>query len=108
MKRTFVHRPTVITVYEFTGDPTEITDVLENINDKKCLTNGNPQKEISMNKAERSAIEEAISLLEYTIKHGEKSLWYENVITTCESDLQETLKILKGIIKAKGDKHERT
>ncbi len=61
-----------------------------------------------MNKAERSAIEEAISLLEYTIKHGEKSLWYENVITTCESDLQETLKILKGIIKAKGDKHERT
>lgn len=61
-----------------------------------------------MNKAERSAIEEAISLLEYTIKHGEKSFWYKNVITTCESDLQETLEILKGIIKAKGDKHERT
>lgn len=33
MERTFVHRPTVITVYEFTGDPKEITDVLENIND---------------------------------------------------------------------------
>nr|DAH73586.1 MAG TPA: hypothetical protein [Caudoviricetes sp.] len=62
-----------------------------------------------MNKAERSAIEEAISLLEGTIKHGEKSFWYENVITTCESDLQETLEILKGIIKAKGDRnHERT
>ena len=33
MKRTFVHRPTIITVYEFTGDHKEITDVLETIND---------------------------------------------------------------------------
>lgn len=33
MKRTFVHKPTTITVYEFTGDTKEITDVLEAIND---------------------------------------------------------------------------
>lgn len=33
MKRTFVHKPTEITVYEFTGDVKEITDVLESIND---------------------------------------------------------------------------
>lgn len=33
MKRTFVHRPTVINVYEFTGDAKEIMDVLETVND---------------------------------------------------------------------------
>lgn len=61
-----------------------------------------------MNKKERLAIEEAMNLLKYTIKCGERGIWYEDTITTCESDLQETLKILNGIIKAKGDKHERT
>ena len=33
MKRTFVHKPTIITVYEFTGDAKEITDVLKSINE---------------------------------------------------------------------------
>lgn len=33
MKRKFVHKPTEITVYEFTGDAKEITDVLEAMND---------------------------------------------------------------------------
>lgn len=35
-----------------------------------------------MNKADRSAIEEAISVLEYVIKYGERSFWYEDTITT--------------------------
>lgn len=61
-----------------------------------------------MNKVERSAIEEAIDLLKDAIKYGERSFWYENTITTSEGDIQEALKILKGIIKTKGDKHERT
>lgn len=60
-----------------------------------------------MNKAERAAIEEAISELECVIKYGERSLWYEDTITTSESGIQEALEILKKIIK-KGDKHERT
>lgn len=61
-----------------------------------------------MNKKERLAIEEAITLLEYVIKYGERSFWYEDTITTSESDVQEALKILKRTIKTKGDKHERT
>ena len=61
-----------------------------------------------MNKVERSAIEEAIDLLKDAIKYGERSFWYENTITTSEGDIQEALKILKGIIKTKGDKHGRT
>lgn len=48
-----------------------------------------------MNKKERLAIEEAITLLEYVIKYGERSFWYEDTITTSESDVQEALKILK-------------
>lgn len=61
-----------------------------------------------MNKAERSAIEEAISSLELEIKFGERSFWYENTITVNEDGIQEALEILKGITKTKGDKHERT
>lgn len=60
-----------------------------------------------MNKKERLATEEAISLLEYVIKYGERSFWYEDTITTSESGIQEALEILKGMIKAEGDKHER-
>lgn len=60
-----------------------------------------------MNKADRSAIEEAISVLEYVIKYGERSFWYEDTITTSESGIQEAIEILKGIIKTKGDNHER-
>lgn len=62
-----------------------------------------------MNKVERSAIEEVISLLKYAIKYGERSFWYKDTITTCESCLQEALEILRAISnKAEGDKHERT
>lgn len=62
-----------------------------------------------MNKKERLAIEEAISLLKYTIKCGERGIWYEDTITTCESCLQEALEILRAISnKTKGDNHERT
>lgn len=61
-----------------------------------------------MNKKERLATEEAISLLEHVIKYGERSFWYEDTITTNESEIQEALEILKGMIKAEGDKHERT
>lgn len=56
-----------------------------------------------MNKKERLAIEEAITLLEYVIKYAERSFWYEDTITTSESDVQEALKILKQTIKTKGD-----
>lgn len=59
-----------------------------------------------MNKAEWLAIEEAINLLEYAIKYGERSFWYENTITVSESDIQEALALLRGIIKTKGDKYE--
>lgn len=62
-----------------------------------------------MNKKEQMAIEEVISLLKYAIKYGERSFWYEDTITTCESCLQEALEILRAISnKTKGDKHERT
>nr|DAM17508.1 MAG TPA: glycosylation protein B-like protein [Caudoviricetes sp.] len=61
-----------------------------------------------MNKAEREEIEKAISSLELEIKFGERSFWYENTITVNEDGIQEALEILKGIIKTKGDKHERT
>lgn len=61
-----------------------------------------------MNKAERSAIDKAISTLELEIKYGERSFWYEDTITTSESGIQEAIETLKGIIKTKGDKHERT
>lgn len=50
-----------------------------------------------MNKGERSAIEEAMNLLKYAIKYGERSFWYEDTITTCESCLQEALEILRAI-----------
>lgn len=61
-----------------------------------------------MNKVEREEIEKAISSLEYEIKFGERSFWYEDAITVSESGIQEALEILKGITKTKGDKHERT
>lgn len=60
-----------------------------------------------MNKGERSAIEEAISLLEDEVRHNEKGFWCGSVFVSQESDTEKALEILKGIIKTKGDKHER-
>ena len=61
-----------------------------------------------MNKAERSAIEEAIDLLEREVRHNGSGFWIGSVYVAQESDIAEAIKILKGITKTKGDKHERT
>lgn len=61
-----------------------------------------------MNKAERLAIEEAIDLLEYEIRHNGKGFCFGGICVTQENEVTEALKILKGIIKAEGDNHERT
>ena len=61
-----------------------------------------------MNKAERSAIEEVIDLLEYESKHNGRGFWIGNVFIAEEDEISEAIKILKGITKTKGDKHERT
>lgn len=61
-----------------------------------------------MNKAERSAIEEAIDLLEYEVRHNGSGFWIGSVYVAEENDITEAIKILKGITKTKGDKHERT
>lgn len=61
-----------------------------------------------MNKAERIAIEEAIDLLEYEARHNGKGFWIGNIFVAEEDEISEAIKILRGIIKAEGDKHERT
>lgn len=61
-----------------------------------------------MNKAERSAIEEAIDLLEREVRHNGSGFLIGSVYVAQESDITEAIKILKGITKTKGDKHERT
>lgn len=61
-----------------------------------------------MNKAERSAIEEAIDLLEREVRYNGSVFWIGSVYVAQESDITEAIKILKGITKTKGDKHERT
>ena len=61
-----------------------------------------------MNKVERSAIEEAIDLLEHESSHNGRGFWVGNVFIAEEDEISEAIKILRGIIKAEGDKHERT
>lgn len=61
-------------------------------------------KEISMNKAERSAIEEAIDLLEHEVRYNGRGLWIGSVYVAEDNDITEAIKILKGITKTKGDK----
>ena len=56
-----------------------------------------------MNKAERSAIEEAIDLLEREVRHNGSGFWIGSVCVAQESDITEAIKILKGITKTKGD-----
>ena len=61
-----------------------------------------------MNKAERSAIEEVIDLLEHEVRYNERGFWLGSVYVSQDNDVTEAIKILKGITKTKGDKHERT
>nr|DAK22981.1 MAG TPA: hypothetical protein [Caudoviricetes sp.] len=61
-----------------------------------------------MNKAERLAIEEAIDLLEHEVRYNGSGFWIGSVYVAKENDITEAIKILKGITKTKGDKHERT
>lgn len=61
-----------------------------------------------MNKKERLAIEEAIDLLEYEARHNGRGFWIGNIFVAEEDEISEAIKILRGIVKTKGDKHERT
>lgn len=54
------------------------------------------------------AIEEVIDLLEYEIRHNGKGFCFGGICVTQENEVTEALKILRGIVKTKGDKHERT
>lgn len=56
-----------------------------------------------MNKAERSAIEEAIDLLEREVRYNGSGFWIGSVYVAAENDITEAIKILKGITKTKGD-----
>lgn len=56
-----------------------------------------------MNKAERSAIEEAIDLLEHEVRYNGSGFWLGSVYVAAENDITEAIKILKGITKTKGD-----
>jgi len=56
-----------------------------------------------MNKAERSAIEEAIDLLEREVRYNGSGFWLGSVYVAAENDITEAIKILKGITKTKGD-----
>lgn len=61
-----------------------------------------------MNKVERSAIEEAIDLLEHEVEHNGRGFWIGNMFVAEEDEISEAIKILRGIIKTEGDKHGRT
>ena len=61
-----------------------------------------------MNKVERSAIEEAIDLLEHESSHNGRGFWIGNIFVAEEDEISEAIKILRVIVKAEGDKHERT
>ena len=56
-----------------------------------------------MNKVERSAIEEAIDLLEHEVRYNGRGLWIGSVYVAEDNDITEAIKILKGIAKTKGD-----
>lgn len=56
-----------------------------------------------MNKKERLAIEEAIDLLEYEVRHNGKGFCIGCVRVTEENEVTEALGILKGIMKPKGE-----
>lgn len=102
MKRTFVHRPTVINVYEFTGDPTEITDILENINDY-CEYDKYGWE--FMSKREPPFIEIYTErLFELVLKKGD----FLHVDEDGELSIFSREEMFNEWEPAEGDKHERT
>nr|DAS05225.1 MAG TPA: Small acid-soluble spore protein H family [Caudoviricetes sp.] len=56
-----------------------------------------------MNKKEREAIEEAIDLLEREVRYNGKGFWIESVYVSQDDDITEALRILRRIIKSKGE-----
>ena len=56
-----------------------------------------------MNKKEREAIEEAIDLLEREVRYNGKGFWIGSVHVLQEDDVTEALRILRRIIKSKGE-----
>ena len=56
-----------------------------------------------MNKKEREAIEEAIDLLEHEVRYNDRGFWIGSVYVSGDNDITEAIKILKGVIKPKGE-----
>ena len=56
-----------------------------------------------MNKKEREAIEEALDLLEREVRYNGKGFWIGSVYVSQDDDITEAIRILKGIIKSKGE-----
>ena len=56
-----------------------------------------------MNKKEREAIEEAIDLLEREVRYNGKGFWIGSVYVSQDDDITEALRILRGILKPKGE-----
>ena len=55
-----------------------------------------------MNKKEREAIEEVIDLLEHEVRYNDRGFWIGSVYVAQDNDITEALRILRGIIKSKG------
>lgn len=56
-----------------------------------------------MNKKEREAIEEAIDLLEREVRYNGKGFLIGSVYVSQDDDITEAIKILKGVMKPKGE-----
>lgn len=56
-----------------------------------------------MNKKEREAIEEAIDLLEHEVRYNDRGFWLGSVYVSQDNDITEAIKILRGILKPKGE-----
>jgi hypothetical protein len=56
-----------------------------------------------MNKKEREAIEEVIDLLEHEVRYNERGFWLGSVYVSQDNDITEAIKILRGILKPKGE-----
>lgn len=56
-----------------------------------------------MTKKEREEIEEVIDLLEREVRYNGKGFWIGSVYVSQEDDITEAIKILKGVIKSKGE-----
>ena len=51
----------------------------------------------------REALEEAIDLLEHEVRYNERGFWLGSVYVSQDNEVTEAIKILKGIIKLKGE-----